>query len=66
MARKLIIKKIFSILSALVIFMIMPLYAQELPTNIDNRLTTQQLENLKARVDQQSGPEGNNLPTGGI
>ena len=52
MARKLIIKKNFSILSALVIFMIMPLYAQELPTNIDNRLTTQQLENLKARVDQ--------------
>ena len=41
----------------------MPLYAQELPTNIDNILTTQQLENLKARADQNSVPEGNNLPT---
>ena len=49
-------------MSALVIFIITPLYAQEIPSNIANMLTAQQLEDLKARADQKPGAKKNNLP----
>ena len=62
MVKKLPINIFYSIISALVIFIITPLYAQEIPSNITNMLTAQQLEDLKARADQTTGAKDNNLP----
>ncbi|MDC1255773.1 SLBB domain-containing protein, partial [Paracoccaceae bacterium] len=62
MVKKLPINIFYSIISALVIFIITPLYAQEIPSNIANMLTAQQLEDLKTRADQKPGAKGNNLP----
>jgi len=45
-----------------VISIITPLYAQELPANITNMLTAQQLEDLKKVADQKAGTKDNNLP----
>ena len=63
MVKKLPINIFYSIISALVIFIITPLYAQEIPSNIANMLTAQQLEDLKARADQKTGAKDNNLPS---
>ena len=52
----------FSMISALVISIITPLYAQELPANIENLLTAQQLEDLKKRANQKARTNDNNLP----
>ena len=62
MVKNIPINIFFSIISALVIFIITPLYAQEIPSDIANMLTAQQLEDLKARADQNSGAKDNNLP----
>ena len=52
----------FSIISSLLIFILTPLYAQEIPSNITNVLTAQQLKDLENRANQNTGTEDNNLP----
>ena len=63
MLKKLPTHIFFSILSVLMIFALVPLYAQEIPSNIANMLSAEQLEDLKKKSNQTVGSNNNNLPT---
>ena len=63
MVKKLRLNIFYLILSVLTILALAPLYAEEIPTNITNMLSAEQLENLKKETNQKVGTNNNNLPT---